>query len=184
MTILTSNAVVRLMADTRAQQSIAVLGSPGPVSSALFDTPPNLAFGTGAGEQQNLFVTNLGWMRRFIPAGKWPGAALREMEREPDPLWRLYGVALAYHAAGRQGEEDAALAALIRDYGETMAVQIAEVFAYRGDVDRSFEYLDRAFAVRDGGMADIKNNPLLENLQGDARYAALLKRMRLPAAAG
>ena len=76
LTILTRNAVVRLMADTREQQSIAVLGSPGPVPSALFDTPASLAFGTGAGEQQNLFVTNLGWMVRFIPAGTWPGAAL------------------------------------------------------------------------------------------------------------
>ena len=53
-----------------------MLGSPGPVPSALFDTPASLAFGTGAGEQQNLFVTNLGWMVRFIPEGKWPGAAL------------------------------------------------------------------------------------------------------------
>ena len=76
LTILTRNAVVRLMADTREQQSIAVLGSPGPVPSALFDTPASLAFGTGAGEQQNLFVTNLGWMERFIPPGTWPGAAL------------------------------------------------------------------------------------------------------------
>jgi sugar lactone lactonase YvrE len=80
MTILTRNAVVRLMADTRKQQTIAVLGSPGPVPSAPFDFPASLAFGTGAGEQQNLFVTNLGWMKRFPlippPALGWPGAAL------------------------------------------------------------------------------------------------------------
>ena len=76
MTILTRNAIVRLMADDRSQASIAVLGSPGPVPSALFDTPASLAFGTGAGEQQNLFVTNLGWMVRFIPQGTWPGPAL------------------------------------------------------------------------------------------------------------
>ena len=76
LTILTRNAVVRLMADTRKQQTIAVLGSTGPVPSAPFDTPASLAFGTGAGDQQNLFVTNLGWMERFIPPGTWPGAAL------------------------------------------------------------------------------------------------------------
>jgi len=63
------------MADTRKQQTIAVLGSPGPVPSAQLDFPASLAFGTGAGEQQNLFVTNLGWTVRFI-LGKWPGAAL------------------------------------------------------------------------------------------------------------
>jgi sugar lactone lactonase YvrE len=76
MTILTRNAIVRLMADDRAQQTVAVLGSTGPVPSAPFDTPASLAFGTGTGEQQNLFVTNLGWMVRFIPQGTWPGAAI------------------------------------------------------------------------------------------------------------
>jgi sugar lactone lactonase YvrE len=76
MTILTRNAIVRLMADDRSQASIAVLGSPGPVPSARFDTPASLAFGTGAGEQQNLFVTNLGWMVKFIPERTWPGPAL------------------------------------------------------------------------------------------------------------
>jgi sugar lactone lactonase YvrE len=80
LTILTRNAVVRLMAGTREQQSIAVFGSPGPVPSAQFDFPASLAFGTGAGEQQNLFVTNLGWMVRFFPGGTWPGAALAKVD--------------------------------------------------------------------------------------------------------
>jgi sugar lactone lactonase YvrE len=75
MTILTRNAVIRLMADDRRQETVAVLGSLGQAPSALFDTPASLAFGTGAGEQQNLFVTNLGWMVRFI-AGQWPGPSL------------------------------------------------------------------------------------------------------------
>jgi sugar lactone lactonase YvrE len=78
VTILTRNAVVAVKAEDRAQESIAVLGSAGPVPSAPFDTPASLAFGTGAGEQQHLFVTNLGWMIRFIaqPPSPWPGPAL------------------------------------------------------------------------------------------------------------
>jgi serine/threonine-protein kinase len=107
-------------------------------------------------------------------------AALGEMEREPDPVWHLYGLCLAYRAAGRAKEANAALAAFIKEHGETMAFQIAEVFAYRGEADRAFEWLDRAFALRDGGMADIKNDPLLKSLEGDRRYTALLKRLRLP----
>jgi hypothetical protein len=46
------------------------------VPSAPFDTPASLAFGTGAGEQQNLFVTNLGLMAAFVPGPQWPGRAL------------------------------------------------------------------------------------------------------------
>jgi sugar lactone lactonase YvrE len=76
LAILSRNAVVRINAADRVQESVAVLGSPGPVPSALLDTPASLAFGTGAGEQQNLFVTSLGWMKRFVPQRPWPGPAL------------------------------------------------------------------------------------------------------------
>jgi sugar lactone lactonase YvrE len=76
VTILTRNAIVRVNADDRAQETVAVLGSSGPAPSAQFDFPASLAFGTGAGEQQNLFITNLGWMKNYIPSMTWPGPAL------------------------------------------------------------------------------------------------------------
>jgi sugar lactone lactonase YvrE len=75
-TILTRNAVVRLMAGDKTQETVAVLGSTGEAPSALLDFPASLAFGTGAGEQQNLFVTNLGWMVRYFPGKEWPGTAV------------------------------------------------------------------------------------------------------------
>lgn len=109
-----------------------------------------------------------------------PQEALAEIEREPDQVWRRYGLCLAYHAAGRAKEADATLAAFVKGYKDTMAFQIAEIFAYRGKPDEAFAWLDRAFAQRDGGMADLKNNPLLKPLEGDPRHAALFKRMRLP----
>jgi serine/threonine protein kinase/Tfp pilus assembly protein PilF len=106
--------------------------------------------------------------------------ALKEMDREPDRVWRSYGLCLAYHALGRASEAEAALTAFVKDYGETMAFQIAEVFAYRGETDRAFEWLERAFTLRDSGLADIKNDPLLKGVQSDLRYAALLRKLRLP----
>ena len=39
-----------------------------------------------------------------------PQEALAEIEREPDEVWRRYGLCLAYHAAGRAKQADAALA--------------------------------------------------------------------------
>jgi serine/threonine protein kinase/Tfp pilus assembly protein PilF len=117
---------------------------------------------------------------RVLLAQARPREALEEMAKEPDAVWRAFGLCLAYHAAGRAAEADATLSSFIKDYGETMAFQIAEVFAYRKEIDRAFEWLDRAFALRDGGMADLKNDPLLKSLVGDPRYAALLKKMRFP----
>jgi hypothetical protein len=40
--------------------------------------------------------------------------------------------------------------------------------------------LDRAYRQRDGGLSGIKIDPLLANLRTDPRFAALLRKMKLP----
>jgi serine/threonine protein kinase/tetratricopeptide (TPR) repeat protein len=110
-----------------------------------------------------------------------PQEALAEMEREPDLNWRLFGLALTYHALGRKQESDAALAELIAKFQAVSAFQVAEVYAFRGESDRAFQWLERAYVQRDGGLTWIKGDPLLKSLQRDPRYAAFLKKMRLPA---
>ena len=80
-----------------------------------------------------------------------PAAALQEMEREKEPGWRRYGLALAYHALGRKKEADAALAELLEKDEEDWAFQIAEVYAFRGEVDEAFAWLERAYASGTAG---------------------------------
>ena len=48
------------------------------------------------------------------------------------------------------------------------------------DQDLAFEWLERAYATRDPGLAEMKGDPLLRGLRDDPRWAALLRRMRLP----
>jgi TolB-like protein len=109
-----------------------------------------------------------------------PQEARAEMEQESDPLWRLHGQALAYHALGRKKDSDAALAGFIAKYHGEAAFQIAEVYAFRGETDRAFEWLERAYSQRDSGLAEIKGDPLLKNLEHDPRYATFLKKLGLP----
>jgi hypothetical protein len=47
-------------------------------------------------------------------------------------------------------------------------------------VDQAFEWLDRAYAQRDGGFSEMKGDPLLRNLDGDRRFTALLRKLKLP----
>jgi sugar lactone lactonase YvrE len=83
LAIVSRNAIVRINAEDLAQETVAVLmtASPGSYAVAPLDTPASLAFGTGAGEQQNLFVTNLGWMVTMAPPGRtWPGPGLVKVD--------------------------------------------------------------------------------------------------------
>ena len=107
-------------------------------------------------------------------------AALQEMEQETEENWRLSALPLAFHALGRRSESDAALAALKSKHAGEMAYQIAEVYAFRGEADLAFEWLERAYNQRDGGLTDIKSDRLVRGLAGDPRYKALLRKLKLP----
>jgi tetratricopeptide (TPR) repeat protein len=108
--------------------------------------------------------------------------ALAEIEQlRPGSPFRLQQSVVAYHALGREKESDAALQELIAKYQTIAAFQIAEVYAFRNEPDKAFEWLDRAYAERDGGVALTKVSPLMKSLHNDPRFAAFLKKLNLPA---
>lgn len=117
---------------------------------------------------------------RVYLAQSRPEKALREMEQEPHVLFRLYGLGLAQYAVGNLEEASLALQELIDSFGDVAAFQVAEVYAFQGDADRAFQWLERAYAQRDAGLVWTKPSPLLASLRDDPRFAAMLKKMDLP----
>ena len=75
---------------------------------------------------------------------------------------------------------DAALKDLVKQFQDGAAFEIAEVYAWRGEIDTAFEWLERAYAQHDGGFTVMKGDPLLKNLEDDPRHTAFLRRIRLP----
>ena len=103
--------------------------------------------------------------------------ALAEAMRVRDEADRLYALAIVHHAMGRRAESDAALRVLIEKHADTTAFQVAEVHGARAEADAAFEWLERAYAQRDGGLSGIKDNSRLRSLHGDPRWGAFLKKM-------
>ena len=116
---------------------------------------------------------------KILIAEAKPEQALAEIEKEPNDWERLTAQALVYHALGREQDSTAALAELIAKHDTDSAFQIAEVYAFRGEPDNAFEWLERAYKQRDTGLPEIKTDPLFKSLRHDPRYTALLKRLRL-----
>jgi len=106
-------------------------------------------------------------------------AALEAMQREPRQDYRSGSLALVYSALGRRSESDAALNSLTDNFAARDPYGIAEVHAYRGELDDAFRWLDRAYREHDVGMLGLKTDPLLRGLHGDPRFQALLNRMGL-----
>lgn len=106
-------------------------------------------------------------------------AALKAAEQESDPDWRAYAMALAQQARGDRTAADAALGELIAGHSDDMSFQIATVYAFRGDADQTFEWLDRAYEQQDPGVMAIVDNPFTHDLQADPRFAAFCRKVGL-----
>lgn len=106
-------------------------------------------------------------------------SALVEMKREPGEWERLTGEALVYGALERSQESDSALSKLISLHSDDSPYQIAEVYAYRGNVDKAFDWLERAYHQRDPGLNQLRLDPFLKSLRSDPRYTEMLRRIKL-----
>ena len=98
------------------------------------------------------------------------------------PIWRLspsliasqnLGV-LSYRRGDRAGPQ-AALAALIEDYGDKSHYQHAQIHAQWGDRPRALAALQKAWQLRDSGIMLMYNDPLLDPLRDTPGYRALDK---------
>lgn len=109
-----------------------------------------------------------------------PADALAAFQRIPGSLYGLAGLAMAYHSLGRQRESDQALSRLIAEGSRGAAYQIAQVYAWRGDTDKAFEWLDRAYAQNDSALGYMKRDLVMAKVDRDPRYAAMVKKLGLP----
>lgn len=108
------------------------------------------------------------------------GEAFAELEQTKDPYWRLPGLAMVLHSMGKREDSDAALAEFIEKYQAGGAYNISQAYAFRGEADLTFQWLERAYDQHDGGLFLMNVDPFLSRMKSDPRFKSLLKKMRLP----
>jgi TolB-like protein/Flp pilus assembly protein TadD len=103
--------------------------------------------------------------------------ALAEIEQETSENWKMIGLPMAYHALGRKADSDAALAALIAKWEKDSPYNIAYVYAYRGESDKAFEWLDKAVEYGDPGLGEIVTENLFDKIHADPRWLSFLRKI-------
>jgi TolB-like protein/DNA-binding winged helix-turn-helix (wHTH) protein/Tfp pilus assembly protein PilF len=88
-------------------------------------------------------------------------------------------------ARARTGERETAKALLDELHGRATLRHIppswfAMIYMNLGDVDRAVQWLETAFRTRDVYLVQLGVGPQFDPIRGDARYAALLRRMNFP----
>lgn len=97
-----------------------------------------------------------------------------------DSWQQLNGQTLALIRGGNRAAAVPIFAKFKRLYGETSSYQYSAIYAQLGDRERALDALEHALAIRDGGLASIKIDPLLDPIRGEPRFNAVLTEMNFP----
>jgi hypothetical protein len=60
------------------------------------------------------------------------------------------------------------------------AFALRQVYAFNGQKDEAFSWLNKAYAQKDIFLWSIKGDPFFKNIAGDPRYKIFLRKMNLP----
>ncbi len=109
-----------------------------------------------------------------------PDKALKSAGHSEDEFWRLHAEILALWSLDRKPEANKMLNKFIKDFSDVGAFQVAEIYAWFGDQDKAFEWLDIAYVQRDQGLVEIKSSLFIKSLIHDKRYARMMTKLNLP----
>jgi len=99
-----------------------------------------------------------------------------EIEQETSDIWRAIAMPMVYCALDRKADADAAFAGLIAKYAKDGPFNIAHGYAFCGNADKAFEWLDKALADKDPGLSEIAAENLFAKIHSDARWLPFLRK--------
>jgi tetratricopeptide (TPR) repeat protein len=130
----------------------------------------------------------------FFPARRYLGLAYEQLGKHAEAIAeferarKLSGSPLiiahlgrAYAVAGQRAKAEQILAELqqLSEQSYVSPYTIAAIYAGLGEKDRAFEWMEKALEERDLWLMNLRVDPALSSLRADARFAGLLKRIKL-----
>jgi len=103
-----------------------------------------------------------------------PNAALAELKRDDDPVSRAEGRTMIMHDLGRLAEFDAAFGEL---HGLVGDESNDKIYAWIGESDLAFEWLERRLERDLDNIAEIFNDPVYFKLHDDPRWIPFLEKV-------
>lgn len=106
--------------------------------------------------------------------------ALAEIEQEKHEFFSLYGRNFILYAMDRRTEADTLFAEFLEKYGATDMANVADLYAFRGDYDQSFEWLNKSLEAKDPVLIEALTYPSFKPMHSDPRWGEFINKIGLP----
>jgi TolB-like protein len=90
---------------------------------------------------------------------------------------KLHAMAMALYSLGRQAEFEATFAELRKRWGDEQPIFVAFVYAWTGDADAAFDWLDKGIEKDTFDVIRGYTSPFFRNLHTDPRWQDVLERI-------
>ena len=119
------------------------------------------------------------WLAASLAEQGRPEEGLQYLDFDSENSWQKIMSAIVLHSLGRHEEERQMQQFMIDERSDSMAFFIAMTYAWHGDPDTAFEWLDIAYEQRDLYLHHLSFNSRLANLHDDPRWEKILGKMGL-----
>jgi adenylate cyclase len=108
-----------------------------------------------------------------------PKNALLEVEKTPDRFYYLYGKANILSTLGNEVEAQSIMNELLKTSAYEVPGAMATVYAWRGENDSAFKFLELAYEQHEMQLVFFLGNVWFRNLTTDPRYAVFVEKLGL-----
>jgi tetratricopeptide (TPR) repeat protein len=98
----------------------------------------------------------------------------------PTEAFLQEALAVALMRLNRPKDAQAMFDRLFKENGDAAAYQYAAIYAQWGDKDKALAWLEKAYAVKDGGLLQLKVDFMLDPIRNEPRFQAVLRKMNFP----
>jgi len=106
-----------------------------------------------------------------------PKGALEHASLGQEGVFRDFATVMALQAGSDEPATQAALQAFIEKYAKDAAFQVAVLYAQQHDPDKMFQWLQAAYANRDGALSRLFVIPFLMDYRHDRRFAIFCRKL-------
>jgi len=106
--------------------------------------------------------------------------AKAEIEKETLEFFSLYGKNFIYFEENNEQSTKELFNQFLEKYSESDPANTADLYAFRGDYETSFDYLNLAFEIKDAVLLEALTFPSFKPMHKDPRWKELINKINLP----
>jgi tetratricopeptide (TPR) repeat protein len=117
-------------------------------------------------------------VRAYMTRGDYENALL-EIEKRPDAFYYRHSMANVLYMMGKETEAQTLINELLETSADEAPLAMATTYAWRGEGDSAFEWLEIAYEQDRASPSSFLGNLWWRKLTGDPRYAAFVEKIGL-----